>query len=63
MKTKDTVLSVVRHALTFLGGLAVAKGWFSTETLGTLVPAVIALAGVVWGAVDEFKAANNKPQA
>lgn len=57
---KDTILSLIRHALTFGGGFLVAKGLVSDTTLGTLVPAIITAVGALWGAYDEYAAANKK---
>ncbi len=58
MKNKDTILSIVRHLLTFGGGFLVAKGLVSDSTLGTLIPSVVAAIGAIWGAADEFIAAK-----
>ena len=59
---KDTILSLLRHALTFGGGFLVAKGLVSESSLGTLIPSLVAAVGAVWGAFDEFAAAK-KAQA
>lgn len=53
---KNTVLSLLRHALTFGGGYLAAKGLLSEDTLSALVPALITAVGAVWGAVDEYRA-------
>lgn len=58
---KDTILSLLRHALTFGGGYLVAKGLLNDTTLGTLIPAVVTAVGAVWGAVDEYLAAKKAP--
>lgn len=58
MKNKDTILSLIRHALTFGGGFLAAKGTISSDALATLIPAVVAAVGAVWGAADEFLAAR-----
>lgn len=55
---KDTILSLLRHALTFGGGFLVAKGLVTETSLGTLIPAVVAAVGAAWGAYDEFAAAK-----
>lgn len=55
---KDTILSIVRHALTFGGGLLVTKGIASESIVETAIAAVITLVGAVWGAVDEHTAAE-----
>lgn len=53
---KDTILSLVRHALTFGGGFLLAKGLVSEDTLAALVPAIVTAIGAIWGAADEYKA-------
>lgn len=60
---KNTILSLLRHGLTFGGGYLVAKGLISDATIGTLIPAVITAAGAVWGAVDEYRAERAAKQA
>lgn len=51
--TKDRVLGIVRHVLTFGGGLLVAQGWADDATVQTIVAGVIALVGTVWSVVDK----------
>jgi hypothetical protein len=58
MKNKDTILSIIRHLLTFGGGFLAAKGVVSNDALATLVPSVVAAIGAIWGAADEFIAAR-----
>lgn len=50
---KDTLLGFVRHALTFGGGFAVAKGLIDPEMLTEVVGAVVTLVGVVMSALDK----------
>lgn len=57
---KNTVLSLIRHALTFGGGFLAAKGLLSEDTINTVIPAVVTAIGALWGAFDEFKAENAK---
>lgn len=60
---KDTILSLIRHGLTFGGGLLAAKGFVSDSTIGTLVPALVAAVGAIWGAADEYLAAKKAKAA
>lgn len=55
---KHTILSVIRHGLTFGGGYLAAKGYVSSDTATAIVPAIVTAVGVVWGAVDEYLAAK-----
>lgn len=50
---KDSILGIVRHTLTTLGGVLVAKGYIDAEGVATAVGSVIALAGVVWSIFDK----------
>jgi len=53
---KNTILSLIRHGLTFGGGFLAAKGLLSDATLSALIPAVVTAVGAIWGAVDEYRA-------
>ena len=45
---QDQVLGIVRHVLTALGGVLVAKGVIDEGMLTTIVGAVVTLAGTGW---------------
>jgi hypothetical protein len=55
---KETILSITRHALTFVGALIAANNNITTDTANAVTGAVVALIGVTWGAVDEYRAAK-----
>lgn len=59
---KNTVLSLIRHALTFGGGFIVAKGYLSDDTVTQLAAAFPTFVGLVWGAVDEYLAERKAKQ-
>lgn len=44
-----SVLSVVRHILTFLGGYLVTQGLVDEGTLNELVGGIITVGGIAWG--------------
>lgn len=52
---KKGLLSFIRHTLTFIGGLAVAKGWISSELSFEIVGALVSVLGVVWGIQDKIE--------
>ena len=52
---KDQVLGLVRHAITFIGGILVTKGLASEAVSQELIGAVVTLAGVVWSIVSKKK--------
>jgi hypothetical protein len=45
---KEQVLGVLRHSLTFLGGILVAKGLVDESTFVELSGALITLVGGLW---------------
>jgi hypothetical protein len=52
----NTIQSIIRHALTFGGGILVTKGLLSEGTVAELAGALSSLVGLIWGAVDEYRA-------
>lgn len=53
--TKEQVLGIVRHSLTFFGGLVVAKGYADEATVTQIVGSVVTLAGAVWSILSKNK--------
>ena len=49
--TKEQILGIVRHALTFIGGVLVAKGLASEATITELIGSAMTLFGTVWSVV------------
>lgn len=47
------VNAVLRHLLTALGGIAVARGYLDSGTLETAVGAVLTLVGLGWSIWDK----------
>jgi hypothetical protein len=49
---KEQILGIIRHALTFIGGILVIKGitteTVSNEVIGTLITAI----GAVWSVIS-----------
>jgi hypothetical protein len=56
----DTILSILRHTLTFVGGLLVAQGLITDATVAQAVGPIVATAGALWGALDEYRAAKKQ---
>lgn len=51
--TKEQVLGVIRHTLTFVGGVMVTKGLIE-ESLGTeIIGGTISLIGLVWSVLSK----------
>lgn len=57
MDLKESVLGLVRHALTTLGGFLVAQGHLSASDVELTVGAIVTLAGVAWSVYAKRKAA------
>jgi hypothetical protein len=53
---KDQVLGIVRHALTFVGGIIVAKGLVDDVLFQEIAGGVITLVGAVWSIASKKKA-------
>lgn len=53
--SKDQLLGVIRHTLTFFGGIAMAKGIIDEGTASEIVGGLMSLAGVVWSFLEKEK--------
>lgn len=53
--TKEQVMGIVRHSLTFIGGFILSKGLIDESTLTEIVGAAATLAGAVWSIIDKNK--------
>lgn len=60
---KNTILSILRHGLTFAGGLLVTKGLLSDGTANEVAGALTTTVGLIWGAVDEYLAEKAAKQS
>jgi hypothetical protein len=52
---KEQVLGIVRHTLTFVGGLWVMKGVIEEKLVTEIVGGVITTIGGIWSIVDKTK--------
>lgn len=46
-------MSVIRHTLTFVGGLLVIKGTLDESTSEQIISGLMTLVGLVWGVLDK----------
>ncbi len=46
--TKEQVLGILRHTLTFVGGILVTKGLIDEATVTEIVGGIITLTGTIW---------------
>ena len=49
--TKEQVLGIVRHVLTFAGGIVVMKGWADESVVTEITGGVMTLVGAIWSIV------------
>jgi hypothetical protein len=52
---KDKILGIVRHALTFLGGIIVSYGIVEEAMAQEIIGGVFTLIGLIWSVVDKDK--------
>lgn len=50
---KDQILGLVRHLLTFVGGIAIAKGLVSASVETDIIGGLMTLIGAVWSIIDK----------
>jgi hypothetical protein len=53
---KEKTLGIIRHALTFLGGVLVTQGVIDDALFAELFGATMTIVGGVWSVVDKQKA-------
>jgi hypothetical protein len=51
--TKEQVLGIIRHALTFVGGIFVMRGMVDETVVTEIVGGVITLTGTIWSIVSK----------
>ena len=49
--TKEQVLGIIRHTLTFVGGILIMKGIIDEGTVQEIIGGVITLTGTIWSVV------------
>ena len=53
--SKEQVLGIIRHSLTFIGGIILAQGYIDQGTFDTIIGSVITLTGAIWSIVVKRK--------
>lgn len=51
--TKEQVLGIVRHALTFVGGIVVMKGLADEGMVNEIIGGVMTLTGAIWSVISK----------
>jgi hypothetical protein len=57
--TKEQILGIIRHTLTFVGGILVMKGLLDETMWAEISGSVLTLTGGVWSVID--KSVASKP--
>lgn len=52
---REQVLGLVRHSLTFVGGVIVANGLLTDAAVTEIVGAIITCVGSVWSVIEKNK--------
>ena len=52
---KEQVIGIVRHVLTFLGGLFVLKGYLDESLVNEIVGGAATLIGTIWSVISKAK--------
>lgn len=52
---REAILGVIRHILTFAGGVMVTKGFATADEATAAVAALVTLIGVVWSVIDKTR--------
>lgn len=52
---KDQVMGLVRHGLTFIGGIVLSKGLVEESTLTEIIGAISTLIGAIWSISEKAK--------
>ena len=51
--SKERVLGIIRHTLTFVGGLLVMNGFMDEGMSSELIGGVMTLVGAIWSVVEK----------
>ena len=51
----NTLNGLIRHGLTFIGGLLVSKGYMDEQTLMEVIGSIMTLGGFVWSFISKKK--------
>lgn len=54
--SKEQVIGIVRHALTFVGGIFVLKGYLDESLVGEIIGGAVTLIGTIWSVVAKKQA-------
>ena len=53
--TKEQVLGIIRHTLTFVGGILIARGLVDETLVTEITGGVLTLTGAIWSIISKNK--------
>jgi len=53
--SKDQLLGIVRHSLTFIGGILITKGLIDESLFSELTGGILTLTGAIWSIINKKK--------
>ena len=53
--SKEQVLGIVRHALTFIGGIVIARGLVDETLITECIGGALTLTGAIWSIINKNK--------
>lgn len=51
--TKEQIMGIIRHGLTFIGGIVVMKGIVDESTMTEVIGGAMTLVGAIWSIIDK----------
>lgn len=51
--SKEQIMGVIRHTLTFVGGILVMKGIVDETTITEIIGGVMTLTGTIWSVINK----------
>lgn len=51
--SKEQIMGIIRHGLTFVGGILIMKGLATDSVVSDIIGAVMTLTGSIWSIVDK----------
>lgn len=52
--TQDKIMGLIRHILTFVGGILVMKGYISETLWLEVISGIMTITGLVWSVIDKI---------
>jgi len=51
--TKEQIMGIIRHALTFVGGIVVMKGLIDEAVITEIIGGAMTLTGAIWSIINK----------